>query len=167
MDIPDVTPPLWAKDYAEDAGALLEARAAGDPERWEAVFAPYQPHVLRRDPRVLVVCLVAALLGFAEEVADVNGFDLEAVLVGDHEKCRGLITKSALPRSQHRPLLRAGHRVGVTAHPVALALDVDHRGVVQEPVQDRRSDDLIGEHGSPVGEPAVGGEHDRATLVAA
>jgi hypothetical protein len=37
----------------------------------------------------------------------------------------------------------------VAAHPVALALDVDDGGVVQESVQDRRRYDLVGEDRSP------------------
>jgi site-specific DNA recombinase len=47
------------------------------------------------------------------------------------------------------------------------SLGVDDGGVVQEPVQDRGGDDLVGEDRSPVGEPTVGGQHDRAAPVAA
>jgi site-specific DNA recombinase len=46
------------------------------------------------------------------------------------------------------------------------SLGGDDGGVVQEPVQDRRCHDLVGEDRSPVGEPAVGSQHDRAALVA-
>jgi len=42
----------------------------------------------------------------------------------------------------------------VGPHPIGLALDVDHRGVVQQAVEDRSGDDLIGEHLAPVAEAA-------------
>jgi hypothetical protein len=80
------------------------------------------------------------------------------VQLADHEKCTA--------RSEHRPLLVGVQGVSVAAHPVALALDVDNGGVVPEPVQDRRRHDLVGEDRSPIGEPPVGGQHDRAALVA-
>src|SRR6266545_7488304 len=77
----------------------------------------------------------------------------------DHEKCRA--------RSDHRRPLLPVQLSLVAAHPVALALDVHDGRVVQQPVQDRRGHDLVGEDSSPVREPSVGRQHDRSSLVAA
>src|SRR5258708_35845028 len=50
--------------------------------------------------------------------------------------------------------------------PVALALDVDGGRVVQQPVEDGRSDDVVGEDGSPVAVAFVRGQDDRALFIA-
>ena len=44
--------------------------------------------------------------------------------------------------------------------PVALALDVDGGRVVQQPVEDGRSDDVVGEDGAPVAVAFVRGQDD-------
>ena len=50
--------------------------------------------------------------------------------------------------------------------PVAVAGDLDHDGVVQEPVQQGGGDHGIAEHLAPFAKAAVGGEDDGAALVA-
>src|SRR3982751_372610 len=64
--------------------------------------------------------------------------------------------------------LAAGQQTGLALllEPVALALDVDDRGVVEQPVEQRRGDDLVAENLAPAGEALVGGQQDRAALVA-
>jgi hypothetical protein len=59
-----------------------------------------------------------------------------------------------------------GDEVGVLAQAVAGALDLDDDGVVQEAIEERRGDDGIAEHFTPLREAAVGGEDHRAFLVA-
>ena len=46
-----------------------------------------------------------------------------------------------------------------------MALDVDHSGVMQEPVEDRRGDDGIAEKFLPVDEALVRGQDRRALFV--
>ena len=55
----------------------------------------------------------------------------------------------------------------VGAHAVGRPVDGDDGGVVQEAVEDGGGDGGVGQHGAPVGDAAVGGEHDRAVFVAA
>src|SRR5258708_28979724 len=50
--------------------------------------------------------------------------------------------------------------------PVALDLDVDGGRVVQQPVEDGRSDDVVGEDGAPVAVAFVRGQDDRALFIA-
>ena len=50
--------------------------------------------------------------------------------------------------------------------PVALATDVQHVAVVQEPVQDGRGDHGVAQQFAPLGEALVGGQNDAAPLVA-
>ena len=63
--------------------------------------------------------------------------------------------------------LAAGQQAGLALllEPVALALDVDDRRVVQQPVEDRRGDDLVAEDVAPAGEALVRGDEDRAALI--
>ena len=48
--------------------------------------------------------------------------------------------------------------IGVAAEAIAGAFDLDHDGVVEEPVEERGCDDRITEHLAPLGEAAVRGE---------
>ena len=48
--------------------------------------------------------------------------------------------------------------IGVSAEPVARALDLDDGGVVQEPVEECGGDEGVAEDLAPLGEAAVGGE---------
>jgi hypothetical protein len=48
---------------------------------------------------------------------------------------------------------------------VAFALDVDRGRVVQQAVEDGRSDDVVGEDGAPVAIALVRGQDDRALLI--
>ena len=57
--------------------------------------------------------------------------------------------------------------LGVLAHAVAVAADVDEVAVVQEPVDERRGHDLVAEDLAPFLEALVGGEHGRGVFVAA
>ena len=50
--------------------------------------------------------------------------------------------------------------------PVALTLDVDGGRVVQQPVEDGRSDDVVGEDGASVAVAFVRGQDDRALFIA-
>ena len=50
--------------------------------------------------------------------------------------------------------------------PVALATDVQHLAVVQQPVQDGRGDDGIAEKLAPLAEALVGRQDDAAPLIA-
>ncbi len=59
-----------------------------------------------------------------------------------------------------------GHQVGVFPQPVGMAFYLDDNGMVQQSVQQGRSDNVIAEDGSPVLEAAIGGEHGGALLVA-
>ena len=59
-----------------------------------------------------------------------------------------------------------GDEIGVLAQAVAGALDLDHHGVVQEPVEERGGDHGIAEDLAPLGKAPVGGEDHGATLVA-
>src|SRR5687768_6357136 len=58
------------------------------------------------------------------------------------------------------------HEVGVLAQAVARALDLDHNGMVQEPVEERRGDAGIPEHLPPLRKAAIGGQDQGALLVA-
>ena len=49
--------------------------------------------------------------------------------------------------------------------PVALALDVDSGGVMQQPVEDGRGDDVVGEDRAPVAVAIVGGQDDGPLLI--
>ena len=49
--------------------------------------------------------------------------------------------------------------------PVALATDVQHVAVMQQPVQDGRGDDSVAEQLAPFAESLVGRQDDAATLV--
>src|SRR5438034_11679841 len=53
------------------------------------------------------------------------------------------------------------------AEAVALALERDHGGVVDEPVDQRGGDHRVAEDLAPLFEAAVGGDDDRAAFVAA
>lgn len=64
--------------------------------------------------------------------------------------------------------LRAEHsRFAFFLEPVALALDVEHSGMVKKTVEDSRGQDLVVEDYSPVGEDLVGSEDQAGLLVAA
>jgi hypothetical protein len=52
------------------------------------------------------------------------------------------------------------------AQPVARSLDLDHHGMVQEPVEERRCDDGVAEDLAPFRKTAVGGQDHSAPLVA-
>ena len=54
----------------------------------------------------------------------------------------------------------------VTAHAVALAVDVEHDAAVEQPVEHGGCDHRIVEDLAPGGNPEVGGEHRRALQVA-
>jgi hypothetical protein len=75
--------------------------------------------------------------------------------LGDRDGRRWLITKSAQPPSEHRPSFLGVQGAGVAAHAVDLVFDVDNGGLVEEPIQDRRRHDLVGEHGSAVENPRL------------
>ena len=67
-----------------------------------------------------------------------------------------------------RPFLSSrGHQSGLAAvlQPVAFATDVDCRGVMQQPVQDRRGDDRIAKNRSPVSVALVRGQNDAPAFV--
>ena len=49
--------------------------------------------------------------------------------------------------------------------PVTFALDVDGGGVVQQPVEDGRGDDVVGEDRAPVAVALVGGQDDGPLLI--
>ena len=49
--------------------------------------------------------------------------------------------------------------------PVALAPDVEHMAVVQQPVQDRRGDDGVAQEFASLAEALVGRQDDAASLV--
>ena len=51
--------------------------------------------------------------------------------------------------------------------PVALAADVEHVAVVQQPVQDGRGDDGVAEKLAPLAEALVGSQDDAAPLPSA
>ena len=51
------------------------------------------------------------------------------------------------------------------AHAVAVAVDLQDGGVVQETVEDRGGDGRVFEDLAPAGDAAVGGQDDRAVLV--
>src|ERR1039458_9619732 len=80
--------------------------------------------------------------------------------VGGHEKCTEMITKSAQVSgsANHSTASSELLLVHVGAHPVAGAADVEDGGGVEQPV----GEDLV-----PVAEAAIGGEDDRAPVVAA
>ena len=59
-----------------------------------------------------------------------------------------------------------GDQVGMLAKAVAGTFDLDHAGVVQEPVEQRGGHDRVAEHGAPLGEALVRGEDHGALLVA-
>jgi len=55
----------------------------------------------------------------------------------------------------------------VGAHAIAVAVDGDKAGVVQEPVRDRDRDGGVVKDLTSVSDVAVGGQEDRAVLMAA
>ena len=55
----------------------------------------------------------------------------------------------------------------MASHPIALALDRDHRAVMKQAVEDRRGDGGVLEDLPPLSDAAVGGQDDRARLIAA
>ena len=57
--------------------------------------------------------------------------------------------------------------IGVAAHAVAVAADVDDVAAVQEPVEESGGHDLVTEDPAPLLEALVGGEHGRCVLVSA
>ena len=57
--------------------------------------------------------------------------------------------------------------LGVAAHPVAVAPDVDDVAAVQHPVQQRGGHDLVAEDAAPLLEALVRGQHRRGPSVAA
>ena len=63
-------------------------------------------------------------------------------------------------------LLASLHQVLVILHPVGVASDVDEMTAVDQPVDERGGHDLVAEHGAPLLESLVGGEHGRDSLVA-
>jgi hypothetical protein len=58
------------------------------------------------------------------------------------------------------------HQVGMLAQAVAGAFDLNDDGVMEQPVEQRGSDDRIAEHLTPLGKAGVGGEDHRALFVA-
>ena len=58
-----------------------------------------------------------------------------------------------------------GQKVGVLAHAVAGALDLDDDGMVQQPIEQRGGNDGIAEHVAPFGEAAIGREDHRAFFI--
>lgn len=52
------------------------------------------------------------------------------------------------------------------AQPTALAADVEHLAVVQQPIEDRGSDYRVAKHIVPLGKALVGGQDPTAALVA-
>jgi len=53
----------------------------------------------------------------------------------------------------------------VLAQPVAVALDVDHLAVMQQPVQDGRCDHRVSEQLLPIAKTLVGGDDRRVFLI--
>ena len=51
-------------------------------------------------------------------------------------------------------------------YPIAFPLDFDHFTVMDEPVDDRRSNNVIVEYLAPVLEGSVAGKHDGAAFIA-
>src|SRR5215207_9776232 len=70
-------------------------------------------------------------------------------------------------RRRIRLATRQQTRLALLLEPVAFPLDVDDGRVVKQPVQDGRGDDLVTEDLAPAGQALVGGNQDRAPLVAA
>jgi hypothetical protein len=75
----------------------------------------------------------------------------------------------------HFLLFEFGRRLGLAPEqagllllpqPVAVALDVDGRGVMQQPVEDGRGDDLVVEDLAPVREALVAGDDEAGPLLA-
>src|ERR1039458_10593632 len=89
--------------------------------------------------------------------------------VGGHEKCTEMITKSAQVSgsANHSTASSELLLVHVGAHPVAGAADVEDGGGVEQPVDDGGGNHRVGEDLVPVAEAAIGGEDDRAPVVAA
>ena len=52
------------------------------------------------------------------------------------------------------------------SEPVAVAGDLDHDGVMQQPIQERGGHHGVAEHLAPLAEAAIGRQDDRAALVA-
>ena len=59
-----------------------------------------------------------------------------------------------------------GDEIGVLTHAIAGALDLNDDGVMEQPVEERGSDDGIAEDFAPFGKAAVGGEDHRAFFIA-
>ena len=56
--------------------------------------------------------------------------------------------------------------VGVLAHPVAAAADVDDMAVMQQPVDERSGHDLVAQDLAPLLEAFIGGQHSGCALIA-
>ena len=56
--------------------------------------------------------------------------------------------------------------VGVLAHPVAAAADVDDMAVMQQPVDERSGHDLVAQNLAPLLEAFIGGQHSGCALIA-
>lgn len=63
-------------------------------------------------------------------------------------------------------VLEGGEEFGVLAPAVAVAPDVDHLAVVEQPVDERGGHDPVGEDVPPLLEALVGGEDGGADLIA-
>ena len=58
-----------------------------------------------------------------------------------------------------------GYEIGMVAQPVAGAFNLDHAGMVEQPVEQRRCHDGITEDVAPFGEPPVRGQDHRALFI--
>ena len=56
--------------------------------------------------------------------------------------------------------------VGVLAHPVAAAADVDDMAVMQQAIDERSSHDLVAQDLAPLLETFIGGQHSGCALIA-
>ena len=56
--------------------------------------------------------------------------------------------------------------VGVLAHPVAAAADVDDMAVMQQPIDERSGHDLVAQDLAPLLEAFIGGQHSGCALIA-
>jgi hypothetical protein len=85
------------------------------------------------------------------------------VRAGEAGQARPAVDQRAVGRARWRGVLG----VGAFAQAVALALERDHRAVVDEPVDQGRGDHRVAEDFAPGLEAAIAGEDDRAASVAA
>ena len=58
------------------------------------------------------------------------------------------------------------HEIGMLTQPVARSFDLDHDGVVKQPVEQRGGDHGVAKDFAPFGKATVGGEDHGAALVA-